>query len=314
MTHKTDCLFEKKWGVFTHYLYSCQNNPLQAASMGSIETTWEECVNQLDVNLLASQLASIEAGYLFITLMQGSKHLCSPNKTFNAISGCKPGEACSTRDIPNELYEVLRVYGIDLYLYYTGDGPHTDPIVGSKFGLTFPITFDVWPPIDNIPLDFLNKWADVLREYSIHYGKKVKGWWIDGCYTGFGYDEPRLKILANAARAGNPDSLVSLNMGVSECVMPYTPNNDFTCGEMNDFVDIPDARFLNGEQWHVLAPLGVDNNGGWCRPGVKRSGEYMRDYIKKVNERGGVVTIDVLLRRDGSIDPEQLETLRKINQ
>jgi hypothetical protein len=32
------------------------------------------------------------------------------------------------------------------------------------------------------------------------YGKKVAGWWVDGCYPFIGYDEERLNILASALK------------------------------------------------------------------------------------------------------------------
>jgi hypothetical protein len=38
----------------------------------------------------------------------------------------------------------------------------------------------------------------------------------------------------------------------------------------------------------------------------------MRDYVKTVNACGGVVTVDVCLYRDGSMDPQQLEVLKDI--
>ena len=308
MNHKTDQLYCKKWGIFFHYLYACQNNPHHPAGMGCNETSWDECVDSLDTALLARQLADIGAGYLMFTIMQGTKYICAPNDAFNTISGYQQGEACSRRDLPQALYEALLPHDIDLYLYYTGDGPHKDPVAGPKFGFV--------EPRKNVTVAFVEKWAEVLREFSTRYGEKVKGWWIDGCYNYFGYDESRLRILANAARAGNANALVAMNNGVKERVMPYSDHEDYTCGEMNDFTDLPDARFMGEKQWHMLAPLGLSADGSgwnaWCRPGVKHSGEYMRNYINKVNKRGGVVTIDVLLRRDGSMDPEQLDVLRQI--
>ena len=79
---------------------------------------------------------------------------------------------------------------------------------------------------------------------------------------------------------------------------------------------VVDSRFVNGKQWHTLAPLGVSPDGNewhaWCKPGVKRTGGYMRDYVKKVNENCGVVTIDVCLKRDGSIPREQIEVLKEL--
>lgn len=304
--HKTDVLFNKKWGVFTHYLDNAQNNPENPVNMKAGRTSWNECVECFDVELFAEQLSLVNAGYLVFTVMQGSQYLCSPNATFNKISGYKPGEACSKRDLILDLCKALKKYNIDLYLYYTGDGPWCDPVAGPKFGFV--------NPRKNVSRDFVQKWADVAREYSLRYGDMIKGWWVDGCYkTEFGYDDHLLKIYLDAFRAGNPNTLTAFNNGVMERVMAYTDTEDFTAGEMNDFFDIPDARFTGCEQWHTLAPLGIspDENewNSWCKPGIKHSGEYMKNYIQKVNEHGGVVTIDICLYRDGSIDREHLEVL-----
>ncbi len=54
------------------------------------------------------------------------------------IGGTRPGEACSVRDLPLELSHELARRGIDLYLYYTGDGPYLDAEIGSRFGFTEP--------------------------------------------------------------------------------------------------------------------------------------------------------------------------------
>jgi hypothetical protein len=85
---------------------------------------------------------------------------------------------------------------------------------------------------------------------------------------------------------------------------------------LNDFTVVPESRFIDGVQTHILAPLGTSSDGsewnGWCKPGCKRSREYMLDYVRRVNDAGGVVTIDVALYRDGSFDPAQVEVLKYI--
>lgn len=60
--------------------------------------------------------------------MHGKRYMCSPNSTYDKIGELNPGEACSVRDLPMDLYKALSKYGIDLYLYYTGDGPHKDEV------------------------------------------------------------------------------------------------------------------------------------------------------------------------------------------
>ena len=73
---------------------------------------------------------------------------------------------------------------------------------------------------------------------------------------------------------------------------------------------MPSSRFLDGEQWHILAYLG----NRWGGPGSSYSKLDMRDYVFEVHRRGGVVSVDVLLFRDGSLDRSQIEILKAIRQ
>ena len=311
MSKAQDWFRDQKWGLFTHYLYGTVNLPSSSRNMGRGETSWDECVSELDTEKLAEAVASTGARYLFFTLMQGEKYMCAPNETFDRITGYQSGEACATRDLVNDLYDSLHRRGVSLCLYYTGDGPYKDAAqAGPRMGY-------VEPRQDGVTPQFVANWSDVLREYAIRYGKKVKAWWLDGFYTYFRYTEKTLKPFYTAIKAGNADALVAFNNGVKQRVSYYTRLDDFTCGEMNDFVDVPDERFINGVQWHTLAPLGLSRDGrewgSWCRPGCKRDAAYMRDYIRRVNDCGGVVTVDVCLNRDGSLDPQQLELLQTLN-
>jgi hypothetical protein len=310
MPHITDRFQARKWGVFTHYLYSVQNNPESEMNRNAGEADWSRCADELNVETVVNTLAEVGAGYHFFTLMQGRKYMAAPNATFDRIAGCAPGTACSRRDVPLDLHKALSRHGIDLYLYFTGDGPYKDEREGRAFGF-------VEPRSDGVTLPFVRKWAAVLEEYAVRYGGKVNGWWIDGCYSKhFKYTEGLLQHYVEACRKGNPRAVVALNDGVKEDLEVDFPNEDFTCGEFNDFTVVPESRFIGGVQTHILAPLGTSPDGsewnGWCKPGSKRSREYMLDYVRRVNDAGGVVTIDVALYRDGSFDPAQVEVLKYI--
>ena len=311
MAHKTDWFYDKKWGMFIHLLNGVQNSPGRAANMGAGHTDWSLYIDSLDADFIANQIAEVNAGYLCLTIMQRSKHMLAPNETYDKITGYKPGEACAKRDFIEDMYVALNKRGIDLFLYYTGDGPLDDPIAGPAFDFS---SYETQKVTD----EFVKRWADVAREYSVKYGKKVKAWWADGCYPFIGYDEPKLKIMADAMKAGNPDALVGLNYihAVEAAVSQYSVIDDFTTGEMNEFRDIPNSRFIGNAQWHTLSFLGVPPDGspynGWCQPGSKYTGEYMRDYVTKVHEGGGVVTIDVCMFRNGEIDKEQMAVLREL--
>ena len=294
----TDRLVQKRWGVFNHYL---------PATPDLVET--------IDTDRIAQTLHEIGAGYYFITMMQGDAVLNAPNETFDRITGYRPGEACARRDLILDLYESLQKYDIDLYVYYTGDGPYMDKKAGAAFG------WGAEPrDVKHVSRPFVEKWASVLEEYAVRYGDKVCGWWIDGCYTKeLGYDDGLRRLYYDAVKKGNPNAIVAFNDGVKKIITREDGLSDFTAGEQVDFTVIPRDRFADGAQWHVLAPLGLPPDSdpkniwfAWCKPGVKRDSAYLRKYIDEVNRRGGVVTIDIWIEQTGGthFDPAQIETLR----
>ena len=299
MARRTQRLHDAKWGVFNHYLGHEVKTP----------EAWAAKVNSFDVRKVADQLEAVGARFYFITLMQGWRWMCAPNATFDRIGGTRPGEACSTRDLPMELSDELSQRGIDLYLYYTGDGPYLDAAIGPRFGYTEPRFVGVTRP-------FVEKWASVLEEYAVRYGDRVKGWWIDGCFANYlRYTDDLLAPYRAAILKGNPNALVAMNNGVKDYLSRYTPHADFTAGELNDFYCVPPGRFIDGAQAFALIPLGAwgpDGSPNWGGKGAKRSADYVADYVRLVNANGGVVAIDVQVAGDGSWLPEQMEVLKAV--
>lgn len=307
--HITDRIYGKKWGIFHHYLYNIQNNPLFSNNQNAGETDWNICTGALDVKLLAKTLHEIGAGYYFITVMQGRKYMIAENNTYRTIVGDDVANEClSRRDLIEELYTELSQYNIDLYLYFTGDGPYKDVQIGNLFGFTEPRT--------NITVDFVRKWAAVLRDYSIRYGNKVKGWWLDGMYQQeFGYTTELMQLYYNAIKEGNPDAIVAFNNGVKPNCYKYFPQEEFTSGEQVDLSVIPASRFQDGAQAHILLPIGAEDRGigaTWAGGGMHYTKEALYHYAQQVISAGGIVSFDCKLNRDGSMDSEQIEALRFI--
>ncbi len=313
----TEWMYQKGYGIFVHYLDKFVNNPDNIRSMNKC-TSWDKCIEDFDCDLFAKEVNNIGAGYVVFTMIQVSKHLIAPNSTFNKITGYKDGEACSSLDLVEKLYNALSKYNIDLLLYFTGDGPANDDIAGDAFGYR-----GYHPGNVKVTKQFVEKWASVLEEYSKKYGKKVKGWWLDGCYKIIGYDDELLKIMTDAARAGNADAVCGCNYyGVLDeygCVVKQVRSGtnycDFSGGEMVYLEDIPAAPFFeNGSRWHILTHLGASKDmyeyNGWGCDGVRYSAEYLKDYYNKVHKHGGVVTLDICVYRDGHIDKEQMQILK----
>ena len=304
----TDWFSRAGYGVFVHFLAKLQNDPQTLHSLGR-QTSWDECVNGFDVERFAQAMSEAGAGYVIFTMNQQTRFLIAPNAAFDRATGYQPGEACSKRDLVLDLHAALSKRSIPLMLYTTGDGPCADPRAAAAFHWAAPVT-----------TNYAHRWAAVLREFSERYGDKVKGWWVDGCYRvhgNFGYNDETLGILARALKAGNPNCIVAMNNGVEDHVRPYTRHEDFTCGEQEVFRDRPVTRFIDGTQWHILSFLGFPSLGnplgaGWGQPGVRYPAADLAEYIADVNQCGAVVSIDVMVYRDGTLDRSQWEVLKRL--
>ena len=307
-----DRFYRRKWGVFNHYICFIQNNPETEHSYGK-ETSWDEAVKEFDTELLAKTLHEMGAGYYIIVIMQGRKYMIAPNATFDKIAGTLPGEACCTRDLISDLYDSLSKYDIDLFLYFTGDGPYINHPEGDRFGF-------VEPRGNGVTMEFVLKWASVLEEYAVRYGDKIKGWWIDGVFDSFKYNNELMKPYYDACKKGNPDALVSFNNGGwwNDYFEKWYEHEDFIAGERNDFDIVPTQRFYDGAQAHVLAPIGLSQldidspkryTQSWGAFGLKHTKEYLADYLKRANAAGAVVSFDMGVHRDGKFDPVQIEAI-----
>ncbi len=324
-----DRMMNKKWGIFNHYLYWSEKGPSffegkdEQTIMLDMAKEYNEQVNAVDTDKMAETLHEIGCGYYIITIMQGTRFMIAPNAAFTRITGIAPGEACAERDLIRDLALSLQKYDIDLYLYFTGDGPHFDKVAGPAMGLYEDYQAGLHGKVDE---HFVRNWAAVLEEYAVRYGSLVKGWWVDGCYASLGYNNELLSVYYNAMKKGNPDVLAAFNSGTASFVSPdgddtpvkWYENEGFTCGEDNDFTYIFKSRFTDGAQNHLLIPMGNYRDGnvtaGWCNTGVRRSKEYMADYIKQNNAAGAVITVDIFVDRRGNFDPEQVEALKFIGK
>ncbi len=310
MSKATDRFLSKKWGVFNHYLIGMQNGSSPDRNPSGKITDWNTCVEEFDTEKLAFNLNKMGAGYYILTLMQGDKHICAPNATFDKYAGTKPGEACSLRDLPADIIRSLKKYDIDLFLYYTGDGPYRSTELKPDLQIGNPQT--------PVTVEFVTKWSEVMQEFAERYGTDLKGWWIDGCYRWFGYSDELLEYYHRAAKAGNPDAMIATNVKGTSNYGIGLATEEFIAGERNDFDMIAVDRIVDGTQSHYLAPLGIlppgVGGGAWACGGVNRSKEYMLDFIKKSNAVGTPVSVDILVYRDGSFNKEQQELLEWVGK
>ena len=201
---RTEAFAKQGWGIFTHYIGYDKRDSNCTRSRFKSYKDWNDRVNTFNTDNYARTLHEVGANYAFFTVMQGAKYMCAPNDTFNRITGEKPGEACSERDLIADLIVSLKKYDIPLYLYFTGDGPYKDAVCGPKMGY-----YD--REVESVNMPFVKNWTEVLKEYAVRYGKDVHGWWIDGMFEYLGYEDPALFVpYREAVLAGNPDAIIAV--------------------------------------------------------------------------------------------------------
>jgi len=289
----TDWFKDARYGVFMHFL------PGNARSLA--------LTDKFDVEALAGQLEAIGAKYFVITLGQNSGCFISPNAAYEKRTGYAPGEKCSKRDLPLDLYRALKPKGIRLMLYLPCQTPNRDRRAQKAFGLP------EGPNDQPIDVDFAKKWAEVIRQWSDRYGDKVAGWWFDGGYQHVKFNEAIARIYADAVKHGNPHAIVTFNPGIK--VIHYTKAEDYTAGELNEpFGTIPSSRRLDGSQWHALTYLGSN----WSDRGTRFPAEKWAAWVKAVVAHEGVVTLDMGPNWNpqagpiGSLAAEQLSQVQAI--
>ena len=298
---RADWFHEAKWGVLMHFLAA----PPSSGGGAEVDAEeWNRRVDAFDVQGLAGQLAEVRAGYFMITLGQNSGHYCAPNATYDRLTGIRPSK-CASRDLVAELHDALAPSGIRLILYLPSGAPEFDPVAVDRLA---------WAKGGRCE-EFQRKWEAVIREWSLRWGRKVAGWWFDGCYyNDVMYrtpEEPNFKSFAAAARSGNPDSIIGWNPGVTN--PPYTVDEeeDYTAGEINEpqLVDSP-GRWDRHAQFHVLSFLG----NFWARPPLRFTAAEAIAHTLAFTNHGGVFTWDAPLTHEGLIQPEAFDVLKEVGR
>lgn len=317
MDTNTDWFQSAKWGVMWHFL---ADQPSASTAADMTVERWNALVDGFDIPALVQILKDAKAGYLLFTIGQCSGFFCSPNATYDGIVGVTPSRL-SKRDLIGELADALDAVGIPFMAYLPSHAPshHREAVEAlrftpawdpSKWGLK-PGTYSQEKPVDDRLSEAQQNWEAVIREWSLRWGRKVRGWWIDGCYYADRMyrhpDAPNFQSFASALKSGNPESIVAFNPGVVVPVIRYTECDDYTAGESNVMVTPnrhhPFDRFIDGAQFHVLSYLG----NYWCHGNPRYPDALVSEYTRYINSFGGVVTWDVPLSTQGSI-PEAFIT------
>ena len=141
--------------------------------------------------------------------------------------------------------------------------------------------------------EFQGKWEQVIHEWSRRWGKKVAGWWFDGCYFPNSMyrspQAPNFASLAAAVRSGNPDAAIAFNPGIVYRTLSLTPY---------------------GGQIHMLSYLGAT----WGMGSPRFSTEQAVNWSRKATESGGAITWDAPVELNGMVSQPFLDQLAAVGK
>lgn len=298
---------DAKWGVMLHYSAAklASENLLDPDSI-SLDK-WNELMDNFDCDGLARQLSDAGAGYLIIAIRHGDGFFMAPNSMYDHYMSHVPS-ICSKRDLVVDLHRALDQYGIRLITYCSSHfNKNPEEIKGFAFDRDDPRKAEAYL-----------RWQEVIREFSMRWGDKVSGWWIDGCYRPNAHfrhpDIPNFASMAAAMRAGNPNGIVTFNPGRFPRIMSMTPYEDYTAGEINEPERIlwkyNEDGMIDGRQIHILSYLGSK----WGVGKSRYTEDQIVEYSKEINSVGGAITWDVPPLRDGTISSDFMKQLHTIGE
>ena len=320
-TSNTDWFRDAGWGILVHFLAAPPST--RDGSMSADD--WNALVDSVDVQVLADQLADVRAPYFFLTIGQNSGHFCCPSAPYDEITGITPSR-CSRRDLVGDVADALASRGVRTLVYLPSHPPAADAKALEAFEY-FPRwrkdRGDALRPQDERLTACQRKWEAVIREWSLRWGRKVWGWWIDGVYHPELYDspeEPNYRSFAAAMKAGNAESIVAFNPGIMWPIKTLTEHQDYTAGEVDGafmtgywdqstYTEL--QRDFEGVQLHILSFLGTMWNRGQA---PRFPDEFVVGYTKFINSCGGVVTWDVPITGDCRIREEFMGQLRAVGR
>jgi hypothetical protein len=269
---------------------------------------WNGLVDHFDVERLAEQVKSTGAGYYIISVGQNSGYYLSPNSAYDKLTGLALSKL-SRRDLVADLYEPLYKRGIRLMVYLPSGAPGGDKTADAALE---------WRNGPYRNKEFQEKWEQIIRAWSTRWGKKVSGWWFDGCYWPNSMyrtpDAPNFASFAAAARVGNPDVALAFNPGVIHRLISITPFEDYIAGEIDDPDKITIRRAVDGKQdgvqLHVLTHLGEQ----WGKGAPRFTAVQAANWSRKLVQQGAAITWDTPVDPTGKIAPEFLEQLTAIGK
>jgi alpha-L-fucosidase len=325
-SHRADWMAQGSYGVMVHYLITPRGQ--DAAGKAA---DFNRTIDGFDLDHFTEQFQQSGADWLIFTIGQNTGYYNSPNPVLERLLP----QRTPRRDLIAEIARRVKAMGKRFIVYLPVELAGQSAEVQQAFA---------WDPQDQT--EFLRRYLEFVRAYSVKLGKLHDGWWFDGCYDNIHQGKWNWQDWLDAARAGNPDATVAFNDGAF-CVgrvKPLTPLQDYHAGEVhllwhgeivNDFVSTPEdmtvtddgrllvrgkearlymptSGFVDGVQWHALVPIDSTFNPGIPQDRCHYPDEELIGFLSACKKVGGAVTLNAPIDANGRIPEATAAQLKRL--
>lgn len=295
------------FGVMVHYIKGVY------PKAGQPSDDFNAVINRFDVQRLIDDVAATGARWLFFTFGQNTGFYCSPNSYLESlIPGC-----CSDRDLMGEVADAAHERGLKLIAYL----PAEIDLQTEAFREAL-----AWDSSGPGKQEFQKRYMQMIACWSRQHGKRIDGWFFDGCYDSkeksfmrtHDWDNSRFdpQAWAAACRAGNPDAVFTMNAGVGY-LHSVLPNQDFVSGEYNDLSFLPEGPTSFGMQNQVLTWMDcrwMHTEEPGLIPPPRFTDEQLFAFVEHHRRVGSAVTLNIGIYEDSELAQPSLEQLKRLNK
>lgn len=266
---------------------------------GSIKN-FEDAVNEFDVAKFTNMVHETGSGYVVFTIGHAESFCPAPIESWEKVH---PGQT-TRRDLINEIAESLNKKGIKLICYINGPLGFKLDVKGN--------------PTKKDKDKFRRNFNNILNEMGTRYKDKIAGYWFDSWYQIFEeYPDFPFKEFNIAAKSGNDKRVICLNSWIYPSVSPW---QDYWAGEVAGPIDIPKNGYMvNGpvpnlpyQALLIMEPYWVQQKEKISEPLLQSAS--LSEYIKKCNENGGSVTINLGIYQNGFIGEKAFQIMKEVKE
>lgn len=210
--HARAFAYQGTWGVriLAPTAYDKSQTPTAAVNAENFDIDF--FMSQVD------QLTSIHHVMINITRGHQASWYSGPYPEMAAIMG---NDLFPERDFFGELATALKARGLKVLVYFS--------VTGMDRGYLSAKQMKTWNAhLASAGLTHHEGVAQIMEYYSLKYGDKIDGWWIDR--VGSRFTNADRILFATALRAGNPNAMVTMHKKVGYPIEQGSPYCDYTAG------------------------------------------------------------------------------------